>query len=114
MMRVVHGLQNSGRVWAPPLLTVAALSILVALAGQTQKSNPGDKSVATNGASGSSRVVLYAAVGAELTQYDVDIDGAALLKRGSVTLPANVQEASPAPSRKYFYVGWSNGGPSNI
>jgi len=58
------------------------------------------------------RAVLYAAIGAELTQYDLDRDKAALIKRGSVTLPANVQEAWLHPSRKYLYVAWSNGGAS--
>jgi 6-phosphogluconolactonase len=58
------------------------------------------------------RVALYAAVGAELIQYDVDRDNAALIKRGSVTLPSNVQEAWPHPSRKYLYVAWSNNGAS--
>ncbi|MGD1097058.1 MAG: beta-propeller fold lactonase family protein [Bryobacteraceae bacterium] len=60
------------------------------------------------------RVVLYAAVGAELTQYDVDVENAALIKRGLVTLPANVQYAWPHPSRKYLYVAWSNGGSSYV
>ena len=46
------------------------------------------------------RTALYAAAGAELMQYDLDRDNAALLKRGSVTLPANIQEAWPHPSRK--------------
>ena len=50
-------------------------------------------------ATASGRVVLYAAVGAELTQYDVDVDSATLVKRGSITLPANVQEAVAHPSR---------------
>jgi 6-phosphogluconolactonase len=58
------------------------------------------------------RAVLYAAVGAELTQYDLDRDNAALIQRGSVTLPANVQEAWLHPSHKYLYVAWSNGGGS--
>ena len=58
------------------------------------------------------RTVLYAAVGAELTQYDLDRHNAALIKRGSVTLPANVQEAWVHPLRKYLYVAWSNGGAS--
>ena len=53
--------------------------------------------------------VLYAAVGAEFTQYDVDIKGAALIKRGSVTLPDSVQYAWPHPSRRFIYVAWSNG-----
>lgn len=56
--------------------------------------------------------MLYAAMGAELTQYDLDRDNAALIKRGSVTLPNNVQEVSQHPSRKYLYVAWSNGGAS--
>ncbi|MBZ5611829.1 MAG: lactonase family protein [Acidobacteriia bacterium] len=56
-------------------------------------------------------VAVYASVGAELTQYDLDIGSAALVKRGSVTLPASVQEAWPHPSHRYLYVAWSNGGP---
>jgi 6-phosphogluconolactonase len=58
------------------------------------------------------RTVLYAAVGAELTQYDVDRDNTALTRRSSVMLPGNVQEAWLHPSRKYLYVAWSNGGSS--
>src|SRR5512141_3218822 len=57
------------------------------------------------------RVALYASVGAELTQYDVNVDSAALTKRASVTLPANVQYAWPHPSKQLLYVAWSNGGP---
>jgi 6-phosphogluconolactonase len=60
----------------------------------------------------SSRGVLYAAAGAVLTQYDVDAEGASLVKRGSIRLPANVQYAWPHPSRKYLYVVWSDGGAS--
>jgi 6-phosphogluconolactonase len=93
------------------LLKVAVLSLLVAGIGQTQ-ANLEDKSGGK--ASGSGKVALYAAVGAELTQYDVDVDGAALVKRGSLTLPANVQEAAQHPSKRYLYVAWSNGGPSNL
>ncbi len=55
------------------------------------------------------KVALYAAVGAELTQYDVDIEHGTLTKGGSVTLPDNVQYAWPHPSRHYIYVAWSNG-----
>jgi len=59
------------------------------------------------------KTVFYASVGPELSLYDVDIDiaGAALEKRGSVTLPANVQYAWPHPSTRYLYVVSSNGGP---
>src|SRR5690242_1317249 len=55
------------------------------------------------------RPVLYASVGPEFSQYDVDVDGATVTKRGSVTLPENVQYAWPHPSRRYLYVAWSNG-----
>jgi 6-phosphogluconolactonase len=57
------------------------------------------------------RVVFYAGVGSELTLYDVDIDGAALVKRGSTTLPANVQYAWQHASKRYLYVVSSNRGP---
>jgi 6-phosphogluconolactonase len=99
------------RGWRLSVLMVATLSLLVAGIGQTQtrlESKSGGK------ASGSGKVVLYAAVGAELTQYDVDVEGAALVKRGSLILPANVQEAAQHPSKKYLYIAWSNGGPSNL
>jgi hypothetical protein len=66
----------------------------------------------TSQAPGSGRVALYAAVGAELTQYDVDVESATLVKRGSVMLPGNVQYAWPHPSRQYLYVAWSDGGPT--
>ena len=35
-------------------------------------------------------VALYAAVGPELTHYEVDVDGARLTRRATVTLPANI------------------------
>ena len=53
---------------------------------------------------------VYAAVGPELTQYDLDLASAALIERHAVTLPENVQEAWPHPSRHLLYVGWSDGG----
>jgi 6-phosphogluconolactonase (cycloisomerase 2 family) len=58
------------------------------------------------------RPVVYAAVGPELTQFDVDVERATLTKRGSITLPANVQEAALHPSGDYIYIATSNGGPS--
>jgi 6-phosphogluconolactonase len=66
-----------------------------------------------SGQTATGKAVLYAAVGPELTQYDIDRDNAALIKRGSVTLPANVQEAWQHPSKKFLYVAWSNGGAGN-
>lgn len=59
-----------------------------------------------------SRTVLYAAVGMQLTQYDVDVQQATLTRHGSVALPANVQEAAVHPSKRHLYVGWSNVGAS--
>lgn len=93
------------------LLTVAALSLLLADGGKAQTSL-GSKSAGKT--SGSGKVALYAAVGSELTQYDVDVEGATLTKRGTLTLPANVQEAVLHPSTRFLYVAWSNGGPSNL
>ena len=57
------------------------------------------------------KTVYYASLGSELTLLDLDADGAALAKRTSVTLPANIQYAWPHPSRRYLYVVSSNGGP---
>src|SRR6476661_6230503 len=56
----------------------------------------------------SSKVALYANVGADLTHYDVDVDGAALTRRETVTLPAGVQYAWPHASRRYLYVATSS------
>jgi 6-phosphogluconolactonase len=106
-------MNNSSRLrrWGLSLLKVAVFSTLVGATGQTQSSL---ESKSASKTSGSGKVVVYAAVGPELTQYDLDLDGATLVKRGSVTLPANVQEAWPHPSKRYLYVAWSNGGPSNL
>ena len=57
----------------------------------------------------SGKLALYAAVGAELRHYDVDVKNATLAQRDSVTLPDSVQYAWPHPSRQYLYVAWSNG-----
>jgi 6-phosphogluconolactonase len=57
------------------------------------------------------KTVYYASLGSELTLFDLDVEGTALNKRGSVTLPANIQYAWPHPSRRYLYVVSSNGGP---
>src|SRR6516225_5267531 len=54
------------------------------------------------------KVAPYANVGADLTHYDVDVAGAALIKRATVTLPAGVQYAWPHVSRRYLYVATSS------
>ena len=55
-------------------------------------------------------VVLYRSVGEELAHYDVDVDGAALVQRAAVKLPANVQYGWPDPAGRHLYVVSSDGG----
>ncbi len=54
------------------------------------------------------KVSLYANVGPDLTHYEVDVEGAALTRRATVTLPASVQYAWPHVSRRYLYVATSS------
>jgi 6-phosphogluconolactonase (cycloisomerase 2 family) len=54
------------------------------------------------------KTVVYASVGPELTQYDLDVDQASLTRRGGVTLPANVHYAWPHASRRFLYVASSD------
>src|SRR5712691_10353711 len=56
----------------------------------------------------SGKAALYANVGPDLTRYDVDVAGAELIKRETVTLPAGVQYAWPHASRRYLYVASSS------
>jgi 6-phosphogluconolactonase len=63
---------------------------------------------------GSRKVALYANVGADLTHYDVDVAGAELIKRETVTLPAGVQYAWPHASQPFLYVVSSTGGASSL
>ena len=39
------------------------------------------------------KTVFYTSVGPDLTLFDIDIADAALVKRGAVTLPANMESA---------------------
>jgi hypothetical protein len=45
--------------------------------------------------SASARVALYAAVGPELTHYDVDVESAALIKRGTVIMASPLSGSTP-------------------
>ena len=56
-------------------------------------------------------MALYASVGPELTSYDVDIEAAALVRRGTVILPANVHYAWPHASGRYLSVASSDSAP---
>src|ERR1700686_1666335 len=55
------------------------------------------------------RLALYASVGPELTHYEVDVEGATLVRRGTLSLPANVHYAWPHRSRRFLYVASSDG-----
>jgi 6-phosphogluconolactonase len=63
------------------------------------------------GQAAKSKTVYYTSIGPELGAFDLDVESAAVSKRGTVTLPANVQYAWPHPSRRFLYVASSNGGP---
>jgi 6-phosphogluconolactonase len=59
-------------------------------------------------ASAAKEVALYASVGPELTHYEVDVEGAALKRRGTIALPANVHYAWPHALRRFLYVASSD------
>src|SRR5271170_3427390 len=54
------------------------------------------------------RVALYASVGPELTHYEVDVEGATLTRRATLSLPANVHYVWPHASRRFLYVASSD------
>ena len=54
------------------------------------------------------KTTLYASVGPELIRYDVDVEGAALVRRESVTLQTNAQYAWPHMGRGMLYVASSS------
>lgn len=56
------------------------------------------------------KVILYSAVGEELTHYSVDVDKAELIRRKTIKVPAVVQYAWPHPSMRFLYVATSNRG----
>ena len=104
--------RNYKRAGLSLLAVFTACSVLAVSFGQAQAPASATKSASTGPTSGSGRVALYAALGDELTLYDVDVANATLVRRSSITLPGNIQEAWPHPSLHYLYVAWSNGGPS--
>ena len=59
-------------------------------------------------------LALYASVGPELTHYEVDVEGAALRRCDTVTLPANLHYAWPHASRRFLYAASSDGGPGGV
>jgi 6-phosphogluconolactonase (cycloisomerase 2 family) len=58
------------------------------------------------------KAVFYQGIGPELTRYDIDVEGAALIRRDAVITPGvNIQYVWPHPSKKYLYAVSSDGGP---
>src|SRR5471032_2921359 len=91
--------------------TLLASAIAVAPKASFGQSTMTSKSETSKSNTG--KDVFYASTGPELTFYDVDVDGAALTKRGTVTTAANIQYAWPHPSKQYLYVVSSDGGPGS-
>ncbi len=56
------------------------------------------------------KTVLYASVGPNTTQYDIDVDACTLTPRGSVSSPANVQYVWPHANRRFIYVASTDSG----
>jgi len=63
---------------------------------------------------GRSKTVYCASIGPELIAHDIDVDGAALLRRSAATLPVNIQYVWPHPSQRTLYAVSSNGGPGGV
>jgi 6-phosphogluconolactonase len=59
-------------------------------------------------ADSSNQVALYAAVGPQLTHYAVDVEGASLTRRSTVTLPANIHYCWPHASGRHLYAASSD------
>lgn len=70
-------------------------------------------SAASSAQTPSSRLALYANIGPDLTHYEIDVEALTLARRGTVTLPDNVQYAWPHRSRRFLYVATSNTAPGN-
>jgi 6-phosphogluconolactonase (cycloisomerase 2 family) len=54
------------------------------------------------------QIALYAAVGPQLTHYAVNVEGASLIRRDSVTLPANIHYCWPHASGRHLYAASSD------
>ena len=69
---------------------------------------------AARAAAPSGRVALYASAGPRLTHYEVDVEGASLTRRATVSLPSGLQYAWPHPSRPFLYASTSDAGPGGV
>lgn len=87
------------------LILLTALALLLATIFCGQAMNAQNKAA--------HRTVLYAGIGHQIIEYDVNLEKGALNQLGAITLPANVQEAWTSPSKKFLYVAWSTRDDSN-
>jgi 6-phosphogluconolactonase len=101
--------QDSVRSVSPYFVLLAVLTSLSAGAtAQPSSGSPHATAAPKRTPLRAGKLVLYAGAGADLTQYDVDVASASLVRRASVILPASIQEAWIHPSGHYLYVGWSD------
>jgi 6-phosphogluconolactonase len=61
------------------------------------------------GTARSGKALVYAALGPELRDYELDLDGATLEEKSSVTLPADIQAGYAHPSGRDIVIAWSDG-----
>src|SRR5882672_1589718 len=99
------------RTFTGMLAGTAATTMLGCAGRSTGQETESGGAPMSRDAAGSKKAVLYSSVGETLTQYDVDVDGAALARGATVTLPANVQYVWPHPSMRYLYITSSDSGP---
>lgn len=55
------------------------------------------------------KAIVYAAIGAELRDYELDLASATLIEKSAVNLPAAIQAGCPFASGRYLLVAWSDG-----
>ena len=82
-----------------PGVALIALCVVAALAGGTSKA----------AAAHSEKALVYAALGPELRDYELDLHSATLAEKGSVTLPADIQAGYARPSGGDIAIAWSDG-----
>jgi 6-phosphogluconolactonase len=82
------------------VLSIIAVVVGATTAGQSQSSTPSRPA---------GRDFMYASHGPELATYVLGATDGSITKMSSVMLPFTVQYVWPHPSKKFVYVGWSNG-----
>ena len=69
----------------------------------TVPQTPAEAGRTSSGGTGVTRVAYYANVGPVLNHYEVDVEAGTLTKRGSVTLPSDVQYVWPHANSGFLY-----------